>query len=172
MAFSACVTLANSQGQVLQAKVDLSQCPHGDPCAFHWELVFSRHLSVIQLKSPHHEKKKTLKARIWDLPVTRGLWCISTSAAPSHAVVSLFFCKHVLCTTLQNQIPHLSPVFKKQLWCHSAEISLYQYSTGQQPKDFCAAGRICYKKLFSRLIIQLFLLKVRLCYILIKDPLL
>ena len=83
-----------------------------------------------------------------------------------------FFCKHVLCTTLQNQIPHLSPVFKKQLRCHSAEISLYQYSTGQQPKDFCAAGRICYKKLFSRLIIQFFLLKVRLCYILIKDPLL
>ena len=91
MAFSACVILANSQGQFLQAKVDLSQCPHGAPCAFHWELVFSRHLSVIQLKSPHHEKKKTLKARIWDLPVTRGLWCISTSAAPSHAVVSLFF---------------------------------------------------------------------------------
>ena len=82
----------------------------------------------------------------------------------------LFFCKHVLCTTLKSQIPHLSPVFKKQPQCHSAKISLYQYSTGQQPKDFCAAGRIYYKKLFSRLIIQFVLLKVRLCYILIKDP--
>ena len=137
--------------------------------------MFSRHLSVIQLKSPHHKKNKTMKARIWDLPVTRGLVHFNVCSSKSCGCASLFFfffffCKHVLCTTLKNQTPPLSPVFKKQLQCHSAKISLYQYSTGQQPKDFCAAGRIYYKKLFSKLIIQFVLLKVRLCYILIKDP--
>lgn len=50
------------------ANPTLSQCPQfplWDPC-FLWELVFSRHLSKIQLKPPHHKEKEPLKVRVGD----------------------------------------------------------------------------------------------------------
>lgn len=59
---------------------------------------------MIQLKSPHQKRKKALKARIWDLPGTQGLWCFSASTVPGPVVVSRF----VLCVhhgTQKKQIP-------------------------------------------------------------------
>lgn len=90
-----CVTLANSQSQVSQSGPTLvyanaHKSPLGTPCSFPWDLVFSRHLSMMQPKSPHHKQNEPLKTRSWDLPISQGLWCVAMSAALGHVVVSRF----------------------------------------------------------------------------------
>lgn len=62
----------SSSGQATPTLSQWPEFPCGAPCYFRGNGI-SKHLHLIQLKSPHHKEMHLLKVRIWDLPMMLGL---------------------------------------------------------------------------------------------------
>lgn len=115
MAFSGCDNISQLLKPSFPGQPWSKLMPSWSPLCFSLGIGVFQASQYDSTKIPTSQKRKPLKARFWDLPITQGWWYVSVSAAPYDSSCLTFSCKCVLCATLKNQI----------LWLHCRGRSFF-----------------------------------------------